>query len=164
MFTTLLLILGIVVLAIGALVMLFFLGMRGHSRIVRGVLIRFTRDVMNPLQMKSAGTPGAYADIIRNRGRSSGRLYDTPVVAVEVPDEPAFIVALPYGTQANWVRNVLAARSAELVHGGRTYAVEQPELVPMSAVESCFPAADQRAHRITRVDECLRLRKADQPA
>ena len=163
MFTTLLLILGIVVLAIGALVMLFFLGMRGHSRIVRGVLIRFTRDVMNPMQMKSAGTPGAYADIIRNRGRSSGRMYETPVVAVEVPDEPAFIVALPYGTQANWVRNVLAARSAELVHGGRTYAVEQPELVPMSTVESCFQAADQRAHRITRVDECLRLRKADQP-
>jgi hypothetical protein len=59
---------------------------------------------------------------------------------------------------------VLAAESAELVHGGRTYTVDRPELVPMSAVESHFSAADQRAHRITRVDECIRLRKAEQVA
>jgi hypothetical protein len=163
--TTLLIILGVAVLAVGAAVALFFLGMRAHSRIVRGLLIRFTRDVMNPIQMKSAGKPGAYAGIVRNRGRSSGRIYETPIVAVEVPGEREFLIALPYGTQANWVRNVLAAGSAELVHDGRVHAVDRPEIVAMSAVEGAFSPADQRAHRMTRVNECLRLRDAGvQPA
>ena len=158
MITTLLLILGVVGLAIITVALAFFLGMRAKSRLVRGVMIWFTRTIVNPMQMKSAGTPGAYAAVIRARGRVSGRLYETPIGAVVSGD--AFVVALPYGTQASWVRNVLAAGSAELVHEGHTYEVDRPELVPMAGLESCFSEPDQRAQRMTRVDQCLRLHNA----
>ena len=52
--------------------------------------------------MRTAGTPGAYAAIIRNRGRISGRDYETPVGAVPIDD--GFLVALPYGSRASWLQ------------------------------------------------------------
>jgi hypothetical protein len=114
MLVTIAVVIGVAVLAIVTLGTAFFLGMRAKSRLVRGVMIWFTRTIMNPMQMKSAGTPGAYAAVIRARGRVSGRLYETPIGAVVSGDD--FVIALPYGTQANWVRNVLAAGSATLAH------------------------------------------------
>jgi hypothetical protein len=162
MLTLILMIAGVVVLAIVVLGLAFFLGMRFKSRLVRGALIWFTRKIMNPMQMKTAGTPGAYAAVIKAKGRVSGRLYETPIGAVVSGD--GFVIALPYGTQANWVRNVLAAGSATLVHEGRTYAVDRPELVPMAGLEGCFSEADRRAQRITRVDQCLRVHSAGELA
>jgi hypothetical protein len=40
-----------------------------------------------------------------------------------------FVIALTYGTQADWVRNVLAAGGCELVTRGRTYRLVDPEIV-----------------------------------
>jgi hypothetical protein len=162
MLTLILVIVGAAVLGIVAIGIAFFLGMRAKSRLVRGVMIWFTRSVMNPMQMKSAGKPGAYAAVIHARGRISGKEYATPIGAVVSGDD--FVIALPYGTQANWVRNVLAAGSATLVHEGHTYAVDRPELVPMAGLESCFSETDQRAQRVTRVDQCLRVHNAGEVA
>jgi hypothetical protein len=152
----------VAILAIVALGVAFVLGMRAKSRLVRRVMIWFTRTVMNPRQMKSAGTPGAYAAVIRNRGRVSAREYQTPVGAVVSGD--GFVIALPYGTQANWVRNVLATGSATLIHEGRTYTVDQPQIIPMAGVEGCFSETDQRAQSMMRVDHCLRLHTVEEVA
>ena len=39
------------------------------------------------------------------------------------------MIALTYGTQADWVRNVLAAGGCELVTRGQRYALADPEIV-----------------------------------
>ncbi len=109
--------------------------------------------------MRTAGTPGAYAGIVRHRGRVSGRAYETPVGIIATED--GFLVTLPYGTQASWLRNVLAAGEAEFVTEGATYQVDQPELVPMRDVASRFSAADQRLTRVLAIDACLRVRRVD---
>jgi hypothetical protein len=64
----------------------FMLGMRARSRPLLDAVRRFNRAVSNPRQMQSAGTPGAYASVIRHTGRSSGRPYATPVGAVAAED------------------------------------------------------------------------------
>src|SRR5450759_1555292 len=107
---------------------------------------------------ESAGTAGAYASVIRCCGRKSGRPYETPVVPV--PTSDGFVIALPYGSRTNWLRNVLASGSGTIVHEGYGYAVDQPEIVPMRAVEACFSVSDRRSNRLFGVDECLRVRKA----
>jgi hypothetical protein len=43
-----------------------------------------------------------------------------------------FVIVLPYGPGADWVRNVLAHGSATLVHEGRTVRVDQPVVVPLA--------------------------------
>jgi deazaflavin-dependent oxidoreductase (nitroreductase family) len=136
----------------------FVLGMRAKSPLVQGPIVWFSKRWMNRRQMRTAGTPGAYAGIVRHVGRTSGRAYETPVTIVATGD--AFLVALPYGTGTQWLRNVLAAGSATIVTEGRTHAVERPELVPMATVVDAFPESDRKSFRLFKVDQALRLHPA----
>ena len=132
---------------------------RAKSPLILRPLIWLGKHVFNPIQMRTAGTPGAYAGIVRHRGRVSGRAYETPVGVIATAD--GFLITLPYGTQASWLRNVLAAGEAELVTEGAAHTVDQPELIPMSDVAERFSAADQRLTRVLAIDSCLRLRRVD---
>ena len=138
----------------------FFVGMRTGSPLVRNVVRRFNRALGNPHQMKTAGTPGAYASVIRHVGRKSGRTYETPMVPFETED--GFVIALPYGPGADWVRNLMASGSATIVHEGNTYRVDRPELVPTDMAVLYLPAKEQRGLRRFRVDQCLRVRRVVQ--
>lgn len=136
----------------------FVVGMRRKSSLVLRPMIALQRAFMNPMQMRTAGSADAYAGIVRHRGRASGRDYATPVGIVPVDD--GFLVALVYGLRTNWLRNVLAAGSAEIVHEDRTYRVDQPRVVPMAEVIDRFPASDRRGFRLLRVEHALHVRHA----
>lgn len=125
---------------------------------VLGPMIAFQRALMNPMQMRTAGTPAAYAGIVQHRGRSSGKDYATPVGIVPVDD--GFVIALVYGPRTNWLRNVLAAGSATIVHEGRTFPVDRPEVVRMTDVIDHFPASDRRGFSLLRVENALHVRHA----
>ena len=112
-----------------------------------------------PFILKSSGTPGAIASVVRHVGRASGRAYETPVSAVATDD--GFVIALPYGPNTDWLKNVLASGSATIVHEGNTYRVDRPEVVPASVATPLFSSADQRTHRLFGVDECLLVRRAE---
>jgi deazaflavin-dependent oxidoreductase (nitroreductase family) len=45
--------------------------------------------------------------IVRHVGRTSGRAYQNPVSAYPLGD--GFVIPVLYGTQSQWVRNVMAA-------------------------------------------------------
>ena len=145
------------VLAVAAVAVALVLGMRAKSPLVLRPLIWFSRRFMNPAQMRTAGEPGAYAGIIRVRGRRTGRTIETPVGIVAVDD--TFLIATPYGVGAQWLRNVQAAGEAELVWEGHTYLVDRPEVVPTGDVARHFSRTDQRLFRLMRTDHCLRLRR-----
>jgi hypothetical protein len=144
-------------LAVIAIVLL--LAWRAKSPLVLKPLIRLQRAILNPRQMRSAGTPGAYASVIRHRGRVSGRSLETPVGVVAADD--GFVIALVYGSRTNWVQNVLASGSATIVHEGNTYEVDQPEIIPMQAVAARFTASDQQGFRLLAVDQALRVRRVE---
>ena len=144
------------VVALAVVATVFLVGMRTKSPAVVDRMRRFNRAVTNPRVLRSAGSPGASASVIRHVGRVSGRLFETPVGPFAVGDD--FVVGLPYGPRADWVRNVLANGSATLVHEGRTVPVHQPEVVPTLEVASDLPSSEQRTLRIFGVDQCLRLR------
>jgi deazaflavin-dependent oxidoreductase (nitroreductase family) len=148
---------GAILVGVAALAVAFVLGMRAKSPIVLRPIIRISRAWLNPQQLKTAGQPGASASVIRHVGRRSGRAYETPVGAV--PTDEGFVIALPYGLRADWVRNVLASGSATIVHEGQIVAVDQPEVVPMREVADHFPAGDRRSFRLLRTDQCLRFRR-----
>ena len=156
---------GTLVLVVSATGIVFVVGMRAKTpAVVNGV--RKLGRAMRPLAIKSAGGPGAYASVVHHIGRTSGRSYSTPVTAVPIDD--GFVVALPYGLSADWLKNVLASGSAVIDHDGGTYDVDQPQVVPLSAVEHRFSPGDQHAHRLFGVAECLRVhrtvpRRLDQP-
>jgi deazaflavin-dependent oxidoreductase (nitroreductase family) len=149
---------GGTVTASAALATVFLLGMRTKSPAVVDRVRRFNRAVTNPRVLRSAGSPGASASVIRHVGRVSGRQYETPVGPFAVGDD--YVIALPYGPGADWVRNVLANGTATLVREGRTVPVHQPEVVPTTDVIQDLPSSDQRTLRLFGVDQCLRVRRA----
>jgi deazaflavin-dependent oxidoreductase (nitroreductase family) len=65
--------------------------------------------------------------IITHVGRKSGNVYRTPVNVFRAPN--GFLVALTYGTQSEWVKNVLAAGGCQLETRGRRYQLTAPTIV-----------------------------------
>ena len=148
---------GTLSVAVFAVLVIFIVGMRAKARPVLDAMRRVNRSVFNPKQMKSAGTPGAYASVVRHTGRATGNAYQTPVGAVNAGD--GFLVTLPYGTRPDWVKNVLASRAAILVTEGRAYHVDRPEILPIEAAAAHFSPKEQRSHRFYGTDQCLRFRR-----
>ncbi|MBI4932420.1 MAG: nitroreductase family deazaflavin-dependent oxidoreductase [Actinobacteria bacterium] len=140
---------------LGALAAVWFLGMRNKWAPVLDFQRKVNRRVVNPRQMRDAGTPGAYAAVIRHTGRISGAAYETPVVPF--PHGDRYVIALPYGTRPDWVKNVLGAGTAELVHEGETFTVTSP--VVRSLAPDDVPANEQRALRVFGNTECLEVRR-----
>ena len=147
---------GGLVLALVVAGVVFLVGMRAKARPVIDAVRRFNRAVTNPRALKSAGTAGASASVVRHVGRTTGRRYETPIGAM--PTDTGFLIALPYGTRADWLANVLAAGSATIVDGGNTHEVDAPEVVPTAAVADQLPPGERRTLRLFKVDHCLQVR------
>jgi deazaflavin-dependent oxidoreductase (nitroreductase family) len=153
--TTLLAVIVAIVVGVGLVGVGFVLGMRERWPLVHGLIIWFSKRWLNPMQMRTAGQPGAYAGVIRHIGRRSGRTYETPVGPIA--SASGFLIAMPYGRRPDWLRNVLASGEATIRLEGRSYSVDQPEVVPMKPLFEHFSARDRSLMRLLRTDECLRL-------
>jgi hypothetical protein len=148
-----------VTLALAVIATTFLAGMRAKSPLVRDTVRRFNRAVTNPRVLRSAGSPGASASVIQHVGRTTGRSYETPVGPF--PTSEGFVIALPYGSETDWARNVLSSGTATLVHEGDTIRVDRPEVIPTTEIVDDLPASEQRTLRVFAVDECMRVRRAD---
>jgi deazaflavin-dependent oxidoreductase (nitroreductase family) len=65
--------------------------------------------------------------ILMHVGRKSGRGYRTPVNVFRAPQ--GFLIALTYGRESEWVKNVLAAGGCELETRGMRYHLSAPTIV-----------------------------------
>jgi deazaflavin-dependent oxidoreductase (nitroreductase family) len=65
--------------------------------------------------------------ILTHVGRKSGRLYRTPVNVFRVPE--GFLIALTYGRESEWVKNVIAAGACQLETRGVLYQLSAPTIV-----------------------------------
>lgn len=159
MVSSLITVVGLLVVAFVAAAAAFIVGMRRKSPVVTGAVIALTKRFINPGALRTAGQSGTTTGVVHHRGRTSGTAYATPVDIIPAGD--AFLIALPYGTRAQWVRNVLAAGAAELSVNGTTWSADRPELVPTDQVRDAFPRSDQLGFRLLGTDRCLRLRRVD---
>jgi deazaflavin-dependent oxidoreductase (nitroreductase family) len=115
---------------------------------------RFNRTVSNPV-LGPLATRLPYFGVILHRGRRSGRRYRTPVNAFPVPK--GFVMALTYGPETDWVRNVLAAGKCEMVHRGNRIRLTAPRLLRGDEGRSSIPAPIRPVLDLIAVDRFLRL-------
>jgi hypothetical protein len=93
---------------------------------------RFNKAVNNPIQRQYAWLLPPWA-IVCHRGRRSGRLYRTPVVAFK--RGRTLSIGILYGVdESNWVQNVLAG-GGEVVRGGRTFPLLGPRVQDASEAD-----------------------------
>jgi deazaflavin-dependent oxidoreductase (nitroreductase family) len=110
--------------------------------------------LLNPLMLRLAGRRWWYASVVEHTGRRSGKRYATPIVADRVGEH--IIVPLPYGTQVDWVRNVLTAGEATVVSKGHTYRVSSPELISATEALPLLPADRRKTFEKVGIGHFLR--------
>ena len=85
----------------------------------------FNRHVTNRL-LSGLATRLTGFGVVLHTGRRSGRRYRTPVNVFRTPN--GYLFALTYGSGAEWVKNVVAAKGCELVTRGRTERLVNPRV------------------------------------
>ena len=115
----------------------------------------FTR-LLNPLMRPFAARLPGFA-IIGYVGRRSGRPYRTPINVFHRDGD--YVFALTYGPDTQWVRNVLAAGTAELEEHGRTVTLRDPRRIT-DPTASLMPLVVRLFLRLMRVTEFLRMSPA----
>ena len=113
-------------------------------------LAKVNRRVFNPIEIRRGVRP-----VLMHVGRSSGTTYRTPLDAHPVPDGYVFIPN--YGPRSDWVKNVLAAGSADLRIDGEEIELGCPRLVRKGDVWSLLPAGTKTPPGIKDETDLLRM-------
>ncbi len=82
----------------------------------------FNKRFVNPLTLRLAGH-GSIADL-EHVGRTSGRVFHTPLMAFREGD--AVTVALTYGPEVQWLKNVAAAGGCRMRLAGERLVLGAP--------------------------------------
>ena len=118
----------------------------------RGVFRRYA-----DFRRRRAGHQHSATALLSHVGRRTGRTYRTPLGAQPFGD--GFVVSLPYGSQTDWCRNVLAAGLCELTWKGQTYSLERPETIAGEQVFHVLPVLQRILLRGAGIHEFLWLHK-----
>jgi deazaflavin-dependent oxidoreductase (nitroreductase family) len=119
---------------------------------LRRVATRYVDPVLRPLARRLP----AFGVVI-HRGRTSGRVYETPVNVFR--EREAYLFFLTYGSDAQWVKNILAAGSCSLETRGRVVQLVEPELVTDPELRPAPQPARFIERRLAGVTQYLRMRE-----
>jgi deazaflavin-dependent oxidoreductase (nitroreductase family) len=89
-------------------------------------LARFNLVVTNPVLEPFARRLPGFA-VVCHVGRRSGRAYRTPVNLFR--DGDRYVISLTYGSDSQWVRNVLAAGAVDVETRGKRVHLAEPRIV-----------------------------------
>jgi deazaflavin-dependent oxidoreductase (nitroreductase family) len=81
--------------------------------------------------------------VLWHRGRKSAKAYSTPVAVI--PTEATFIIALPWGRETDWVRNVRAAGRCTIRWKATDYECTDPTFVDKEVALSAARGLTRRA-------------------
>jgi len=112
--------------AVGISFVALFLTVILLVRFCKRRLAAFHRAVTNRITIRFVGRLPGFG-IVTSVGRKSGKLYRTPVNVFREPD--GFLIALTYGPDSGWVKNVLAADGCELETRGVRYQLSSPIVI-----------------------------------
>jgi deazaflavin-dependent oxidoreductase (nitroreductase family) len=120
---------------------------------MRHVATRYIDPLLLPLARKLPAF-----GVLTHVGRKTGRIYHTPINLFRQGDEYLFF--LTYGSEVQWVRNVIAAGSGSVETRGRVVALVRPELITDPELRPAPPHVRFVERRIAGVTQYLRMKIA----
>jgi deazaflavin-dependent oxidoreductase (nitroreductase family) len=97
--------------------------------------IKYVNPLLRPLSKRMPGF-----SVIRHRGRTSGKEYETIVTSYRKGNVLA--IGLVHG-KTNWVKNVLAAGEADIHVGRKDLHLVNPRVLPVGTVDATLPRISQ---------------------
>jgi deazaflavin-dependent oxidoreductase (nitroreductase family) len=127
----------------------------GRTRMTR--FRRFATRRIDPLLAPLVRKLPAFG-IVTCPGRNTGRIYHTPINVFRRGDHYLFF--LTYGSEAQWVKNVIAAGSCQLETRGRVVELVEPELITDPELKPAPPVVRFVERRVAGATQYLRMRTA----
>jgi deazaflavin-dependent oxidoreductase (nitroreductase family) len=112
--------------------------------------------IVNPVTSRIAGWAPGFG-IVTFRGRKTGRTYRTPINVF--PRDDTYLFVLTYGSDADWVKNVVAAGECDLHTRGHDVHLVEPDLV-VDQTRRLAPLPVRAIGRLIGVTEFLTMRTA----
>lgn len=101
--------------------------------------IRWIARPLGPLARPIAGRRWfPFYAVLHHTGRTSGKPYATPVVALRAPD--GFLVPLPFGDATQWAKNLFTAGAGSLTFAGREHGITDPRIIDREDARAYLPA------------------------
>ena len=98
----------------------------------------FVKHFVNPiLRYATHSSRGPFA-LLRHVGRKSGKTYENPIMVWRVED--GFVIALTYGPQVDWLRNLQAAEQGTLRWHRQEYVFQTPVFIDEKIALRALPA------------------------
>jgi deazaflavin-dependent oxidoreductase (nitroreductase family) len=117
---------------------------------------RFNRVVTNRLTRPLAKYLPAFGVIVHT-GRKTHREYRTPLNVFR-GDEDHYVIALTYGPDVEWLKNLKASGNGKLETLGRTWAVSEPRVFHDER-RAAMPLPVRVILGLTEVSDFLELRR-----
>ena len=155
---TVLVLLGVVMVAWLVETALLAWAWRSRNPRALDLIKHFNKYVLNPVMLRFSGRSGQTA-VVRHVGRRSGTSYATPVIAHRSGQD--VIIPLPYGTDVDWLRNLLAADQGVVDFEGQSFRVDEPTVVDIDNVIGLLPAPMARVVGFNGARDAVRLRVSE---
>jgi deazaflavin-dependent oxidoreductase (nitroreductase family) len=118
----------------------------------RHVVTHYVDPLLRPVARKAPSF-----GVVTHRGRASGRTYRTPINVFRRGDE--YLLFLTYGSDAQWVQNILAAGSCSLETRGHVIELAHPELITDPELRPAPPFVRFVERRLVGATQYLKLRE-----
>ncbi len=115
----------------------------------------FNKRFLNRLTSKIARLSWGPFSIVYHVGRHSGKLYETPIFVFRTED--GFLVALTYGTQVDWYRNVSTRGCCKIEWHGPVYPINKLEQVDPEAALPYFPGFERTILRLVGIKDFIKM-------
>ena len=129
----------------------------GPARTRLHVLARMSTHVFNRATVPFAGRVPGFG-ILTHVGRRTRRRYRTPLLVLRRGD--GYVIALWYGSDVHWVKNVLVAGECDLRSRGRDVLLTDPRL-SIDPARRLLPGPLRWAAALVGVTEFLNLRVSE---
>ena len=126
-----------------------------RNKIIDGIRI-FNKYIFNRITLTLAKSGRGPFSIVYHKGRRSGRIYRTPVLASYV--DGMIIIPLSYGEKVDWLRNVLAQGGCEIVREKKKISATNPEVIDASVAYEVLPEKRRELFERHKMEKFLCLR------
>jgi deazaflavin-dependent oxidoreductase (nitroreductase family) len=115
----------------------------------------FNKYVLNRVTGMMARSPWGPFSIVYHVGRRSGRPYQTTIIVI--PTAGRFVVALTYGPEVDWFRNVSAAGGCKILWHRQIYTIEKIEPMEAKSALPYFPGFERMILRLVGIQHFVRM-------